>query len=150
MDVEVNHVVSFPHKQTITNRTIPPSHRNNFISVNSSINSPVRHPHSTLENDLSELDDFQHDPNTKMVFNQRKESKLKGNDTMESKSKNSITNHIQSTTTTSSSISPALVPSTTASKSKPYDKYRSNNNLTFIIWVKTLMGLILHHRVSIS
>jgi hypothetical protein len=48
---------------------------NHLKPVNSLINSPLRRPHLPSENDLSELDDFAQDPNTKMIYNNRKKTK---------------------------------------------------------------------------
>ncbi|CAF2072111.1 unnamed protein product [Rotaria magnacalcarata] len=51
---------------------IPPPHRNNLKPVN----SPLRRPHSTNEDELSELDDFIQDPTTKSVHNNHKKEQI--------------------------------------------------------------------------
>jgi len=60
-------------------RLIPAPHRNNLKPVNSAVNSPIRRPHSPSESDLSDLDDFEHDPNTKTIHNNRKKTKMNNN-----------------------------------------------------------------------
>jgi hypothetical protein len=65
--------------QVSLQHSIPSPHRNNLKPVTSPINSPLRRPHPPSENDLSELDDFEHDPNTKMIHNNRKKTKMYNN-----------------------------------------------------------------------
>ncbi|CAM4800775.1 unnamed protein product [Rotaria magnacalcarata] len=44
-----------------------------------SMNSPIRRPYSSSENDVSELEDFEHDPNTKTIQKNRKKAKINNN-----------------------------------------------------------------------
>ncbi|CAF3459450.1 unnamed protein product [Rotaria sp. Silwood1] len=65
------------HENKIQNSTIShehpisPPHRNNFKPVD----SPLRRPHLTTENESSDLDDIIHDPRTKTVYNNRNNKK---------------------------------------------------------------------------
>jgi hypothetical protein len=78
-------------------RSIPPPHLNNLKPVNSPMNSPARRPHSPSETDLSELDDFVQNPNSKTINNVRKKPKTKTNDINNKQ-------HIDIATTTSTNL----------------------------------------------
>ncbi|CAF4099547.1 unnamed protein product, partial [Rotaria sp. Silwood1] len=54
--------------------SIPPPHRNNLKPVN----SPLRRPHSSTD-DLSELEDCEKDPSTKLIYHNRKKTKMNNN-----------------------------------------------------------------------
>jgi hypothetical protein len=65
-----------PHNTPAPNyHSIPPPHRNNLKPVN----SPLRRLRSTTEEEISELDDFELDPTTKIVHNHRKKTKTNSN-----------------------------------------------------------------------
>jgi hypothetical protein len=72
MDIDCNHENALENTQVSFQHSIPPPYLNNLKPFNSPISSPLRRPHSPTENDLSELDDFEHDPNIKMIYNNRK------------------------------------------------------------------------------
>jgi hypothetical protein len=61
MNIDYNHENALQNTQASFQHSIPPPHRNNLKPAN----SPSRRPRSPSENDLSELDDFEHDSNTK-------------------------------------------------------------------------------------
>jgi len=59
--------------------SIPSSHRNDLKSINSPANSPLGRPRSPTEDHFSELEDFKEDPNTKMIYNNLKRTKMNNN-----------------------------------------------------------------------
>ncbi|CAF3936425.1 unnamed protein product [Rotaria sp. Silwood1] len=65
---------SFQNTPVPNYHLIPPPHRNNSKPVN----SPLRRPHSSAD-DLSELEDFEKDPSTKLIYNNRKKTKMNNN-----------------------------------------------------------------------
>jgi hypothetical protein len=65
------------HKNTtvLNFHSLPPTHGNNLKSID----SPLRRPHSATDDDISELDDFEQDPATKLILNNRKKTKTNNN-----------------------------------------------------------------------
>ena len=77
-----------PTNLPVTNHhLVPPPLRNNLKPVD----SPLRRPLSTSEDDRSELEDFEQDPNTKTIYNHRKKTKVNNH----SNSKQNNSNRIQ-------------------------------------------------------
>ncbi|CAF3215296.1 unnamed protein product [Rotaria sp. Silwood2] len=79
MNIECHHVDTHQNTISMNYHPIPPPHRNNLEPVDSPVNSPLRRPHSSSENDVSELEDFEHDPNTKTIQKNRKKTKINNN-----------------------------------------------------------------------
>ncbi|CAF1291804.1 unnamed protein product [Adineta steineri] len=96
--------------------SIPPPTRNNLKPVISPVNSPARRPHPPSENGLSDLDDFELDPNTKTACNNRKKTKNNninnvnyqhGNKSPVTSSADQILLNLQNTTVTTRTTSAA-------------------------------------------
>ncbi|CAM4788148.1 unnamed protein product [Rotaria magnacalcarata] len=79
MNIECHHVGTHQNTTSMNYHSIPPPHRNNLKPVDSPVNSPLRRPYSSSENDVSELEDFEHDPNTKTIQKNRKKTKINNN-----------------------------------------------------------------------